>query len=347
MVHPYKSGTDQRLPSVISPYILNPNNLTIVILSLDTQRTISPETNKITMPKAKQKSVTEEVEDDTPLHGVINEEEAKTYRKDLDKILENLAKNIQDNVGNAMELAVKELINRIADHIPSTEEVDPVGILNTIRDPSCLILRNPTEEAIEKLEEVDPDADIPRGEDMVQEIEKMGTLNEQQKHDIGEIFKNLEIAHEYLGRSCGLMAGLSRNLTSKQLILLMKNTIRPLIQINIKEGLLDEPVAGTSREGIIGSEEEKILNSLTPSPSSELIKKEKENSRFRLIAATLAFKIMNKFTTGTSQRKMHERYHVKPKQLALYITGRRYLGGSDRKRRLSEQEEGTPKKSKT
>ena len=70
------------------------------------------------MPKAKQKSVTEEVEDDTPLHGVINEEESKTYRKDLDKILDNLAKNIQDNVGNAMELGVKELINRIADHIP-------------------------------------------------------------------------------------------------------------------------------------------------------------------------------------------------------------------------------------
>ena len=109
-----------------------------------------------------------------------------------------------------MELAVKELINRIADHIPSTEEVDPVGILNTIRDPSCLILRNPTEEAGEKLEEVDPDADIPSAKDIVQDIEKMGTLNEQQKHDIGEIFENLEIAHKYLGRSCGLMAGLSR-----------------------------------------------------------------------------------------------------------------------------------------
>ena len=55
------------------------------------------------MPKAKQKSVTEQVEDDTPLHGVINEEEAKVYRKDR-KILDNLAVNIQDNVGNAMEL---------------------------------------------------------------------------------------------------------------------------------------------------------------------------------------------------------------------------------------------------
>ena len=299
------------------------------------------------MPKAKQKSVAEEVEDDTPLHGVINEEESKIYRKDLDKIFDNLSKNIQGNVGNAMELAIKDLINRIADHIPSAEEVDPVGILNTIRDTSCLILRNPTEEAREKMEEVDPDSDIPSGKDIVQDIENLGTLNEQQKHDIGEIFDNLEIAHEYLGRSCGLMAGLSRSLTSKQLLLLMKTTIRPLIQVNIKEGLLDEPVAGTSRKGILRSEEDEILNSLKPSPSSELIKKEKENSPFRLIAATLAFKIMNKFTTGTSQRKMQERYYIKPKQLALYLTGCRYLGGSDRKRRLSGQEEGTAKKPKT
>ena len=150
------------------------------------------------MPKAKQKSVAE-VEDDTPLHGVINEEESKIYRNDLDKIFDNLSKNIQDNVGNAMELAVKDLINRIACHIPSAEEIDPVGVLNTIRDPSCLILRNPTEEAREKIEEVDPDSDIPSGKDIVQDIENLGTLNEQQKHDIGEIFDNLEIAHEYLG----------------------------------------------------------------------------------------------------------------------------------------------------
>ena len=30
---------------------------------------------------------------------------------------------------------------------------------------------------------------------------------------------------------------------------------------------------------------------------------------------------------------MQDRYDVRPKQLALYLTGRRYMGGSDRKRR--------------
>ena len=98
-----------------------------------------------------------------------------------------------------MELAVKDLKTQIAVHIPSAEEVDPIGILNTIRDPSCLILRKPTEEAREKLEEVDPDSDIPSGKDIIQDIRNLGTLNEQQKHDIGEVFDNLEIAHEYLG----------------------------------------------------------------------------------------------------------------------------------------------------
>ena len=67
------------------------------------------------------------------------------------------------------------------------------------------------------------------------------------------------------------------------------------------------------------------------------------------MAATLAFKILNKFTNGTTQKKMQDRYNIKPKQLALYLTGRRYLGGSDRKRRLSGQDEGasTSKKTKT
>ena len=69
----------------------------------------------------------------------------------------------------------------------------------------------------------------------------MEALKEQQKHDIGEIFDNLKIAHEYLGQACGLMGGLSRTLSSKQLLLLLKTTIRPLIQVNTITGFLDEP----------------------------------------------------------------------------------------------------------
>ena len=60
------------------------------------------------MPKATQKLVADvdEAEEETPLHGAINEEDAKRYRKGLDKVFDDLAKNIKDNIANAMELAI-------------------------------------------------------------------------------------------------------------------------------------------------------------------------------------------------------------------------------------------------
>ena len=87
-----------------------------------------------------------------------------------------------------MELTVIDLTAHITNHIPGVEEVDPKGILNTIRDPSCLILRKQTEEVREKLEEIILESDILRGKDIIQDIEDMGTINEQQKNDIGEVF---------------------------------------------------------------------------------------------------------------------------------------------------------------
>ena len=52
-----------------------------------------------------------------------------------------------------MELAIIDLKTHITKHITGTEEVDAGGILKTIRDPTCLTLREQTEEVREKLEE--------------------------------------------------------------------------------------------------------------------------------------------------------------------------------------------------
>ena len=70
---------------------------------------------------------------------------------------------------------------------------------------------------------------------------------------------------------------------------------------------------------------------LTPDPKASLLCKEKINSTTSLLAATYTFKILNKFRHGTMQKQIQEDYQVKPKQLSLCLTGRKYLGGSDRK----------------
>ena len=123
----------------------------------------------------------------------------KTYRKGLDKVFDDLAKNIKDNIANAMELAIIDLKTHITKHITGTEEVYAGGILKTIRDPTCLTLREQTEEVREKLEEILPDSEIPSGIDIIKNIDDVESLKEEQKRDIGEIVDNLEIAHEYLG----------------------------------------------------------------------------------------------------------------------------------------------------
>ena len=291
----------------------------------------------------------EEAEEDVPLHGMINKDEAWVYRESLDKILEDMAANIENSVANTMELAIIDLRAEIVKQITGAEEVDTGTILKSIWDPTCLALREQTEEVITKPEEILPESETASGGDVIKSIDDVEALTQERQHDIIEIFNNLEIAHEYLGRSCGLMGALSRSLSSKQLLLLLKASIRPLIQINSLAGFLDEPKAGMTGRSFLETKDDGVLATMTPAPSSETLKNEKVNSPTRLVVATLAFKILNKFSSGTTQRKMQDRYDVKPKQLALYLTGRRYLGGSDRRRRLSGQDKGasTSKKTKT
>ena len=145
------------------------------------------------------------------------------------------------------------------------------------------------------------------------------------------------------------MGALSCSLSSRQLLLLLKASVRPLVQINTLTGFLDEPRAGVTGSRLLETRDDRVLTTMTPASSSETIKNERINSPTCLVAATLAFKILNKFADSTTQRKMSERYDIRPKQLALYLTGRRYLGGSDRKRQLSGQDDGvsTSKKMRT
>ena len=52
------------------------------------------------MPKATRKS---RGDDDVPLHGAINEEEARQYSLNLDNIITKLGTDVQDEVQDAMK----------------------------------------------------------------------------------------------------------------------------------------------------------------------------------------------------------------------------------------------------
>ena len=88
-----------------------------VILSLffeDLQEVIS------NIPKASRKMKRED-DDDIPLHGAINEEEAKHYSQNLDSIINKLGTNIRHEVPDAMNGAIQRYKETIATMVPGRQ----------------------------------------------------------------------------------------------------------------------------------------------------------------------------------------------------------------------------------
>ena len=275
--------------------------------------------------------------EETTLHGTINEEEAKIYIQNVDDIFNHMRENIEKGMGNAMEKAIMALKREMEKIIPGIDKADTEAILRAIRD-TCLTIQKQTEEIEAKLEELMPDEDIPEGENIIEDIDEIEELMAQQRQDIGEVFENLGVAHKHLAKSCGLMGVLSWTLSSKQLILLMKASIHPLVQINTLAGLLDD--LKRKRRDLPENTEDRVKATMIPMLVAESIKNEKVNSPTKLLAATFAYKIMQKFTGGTTQCSMQDMYSVKAKYLALYISGHKYMGGMDR---LARKQKATGK----
>lgn len=167
------------------------------------------------MPKATQKSGgVEEGEEETTFHGAGNEkEEAQLQIQAMDTIIEDMASKIEGDP-NAMKKAIRSLKEVSTMVMPGMEEVNPMVVLRTVRDTSCLAIHPYMEEIAERLKEVMPLVEIPRGESVAAEINKMEPLNNEQKAQIGELFEDMEIAHEHLACSCSLLGILSRSLKS-------------------------------------------------------------------------------------------------------------------------------------
>ena len=78
------------------------------------------------MPKTKAKylpveQVAEDLEEEMPLHGVINKDEARLYIDALDAIL-NMAWEIEEGIPRAMENNITTLKQAMVKILPGTEE---------------------------------------------------------------------------------------------------------------------------------------------------------------------------------------------------------------------------------
>ena len=290
------------------------------------------------MPKAMRKS-----SDDTEEYGfspVTNPEEARDHISDLEALIVNIKGKIES--GDTRDLLKQTLENmktRLVATFPSMDTADINIIMNAVKDKEFKVLLPRTEETEALLEELLPENEIPPAADVVRAVRETDTLSGEDQELIAELFDTLESVHDQLATVSGLIGRLACKLKPNQLMLVLKSSIRPLIQLRSTAGVDME--ATTSKPTELPEKQAKRIEMLiTPDPNAPQFKKEKINSPTRLLVATYSFKIVNAFTDGKTQRGLQERYQVKAKQLAACITGRKYLGGTERKRRRSGSDEG-------
>ena len=286
------------------------------------------------MPKANLKSTSSEEEE---LHGFINLTEAKAHVKALEDQMAKIRRKVEEKETTGLLDETLEAFKQIlSDLTPSMQLADTGTIAKAIRDKYFHTLLPRSDEMEETLQEILPDEELPGAPEVIRTAEMKKEMSEEDKILVAELFSNLEVAHDHMATACSLLSRLSRTLDPPQLLTIVHASIRPLIQL--KEVF---PLEVTNRQKktteMPDEQEKRVEILLTPDPQAPLLRREKANSETRLLAATYAFKILSSFGSGTTQKHIQETYTVKAKQFSACLTGRKYLGGSDRRARARKR----------
>ena len=106
------------------------------------------------------------------------------------------------------------------------------------------------------------------------------------------LFDNLSIAHEHLSRVAANMSSLCKAMDPDQLMLIMKCSVRPLVQLSPSPGLFDTPTHKWRKE-LPDDKVERVKDTMTPRENAKELQQEPHYSPTRLLAATMAH-IINK-----------------------------------------------------
>ena len=174
---------------------------------------------------------------------------------------------------------------------------------------------------------------------VIQTMKELESITEDKRALLRELFDSLEVAHMELASACSTLSRLSQKLRPHQLMTVLWASIHPMIQINAMAVLLEPPVV-SRRSDLPDNQYERVQILMTPDPTVKSLRTEKINSPTQLLAAAWVFRILNRLSSGTTQWRMQEVYGICTKQLAACITGKKYLGGTDRKSKTSGGEEG-------
>ena len=167
------------------------------------------------MPKAQRKSVEEE-EDDLPLHGPINEAEAKQYASSLDSIVIKMGQETKDEAQDAMKKAITAYKDEICKMVSGMELANSDMVWRSIKDKLGLCIQPQSDKVKKQLEYIIPGEETPTAGEVLKRLENTDQLTQEDTALICEVFDSLELVHAELASTCSALSRLARNLHPKK-----------------------------------------------------------------------------------------------------------------------------------
>ena len=215
-------------------------------------------------------------------------------------------------------------------------------VLRTIKDPTALYLRQHLMAG--GVEVVDPPEEIPSCEEFLRNLPKR-TRRAEEMAFITDIFEHAAQAHQHLLEVCTNVAVLAKITDKMTLMTVINGAVRPLVQLNVPEGFLN-PLENKKALSSEEEKKEKVKKTVLPVPDATCLKHEPRNGPTRILTAAVWLKLSRKYFNKGTAKEACERFLVRAKQLSWVLTGRKYLGGTQaRKRKTTDEPPAKRKKS--
>ena len=136
---------------------------------------------------------------------------------------------------------------------------------------------------------------------------------------------------------CANISALAKITDKTTLHTIINGAVRPLVQINIPEGFLN--LVEDRRPKTTEEERwEKVWKTVLPVSNAPCLAHELKNSPTHILAVVVWLKLNHKYFNEGTAKEACDRFEVRAKQLSRVLTGRKYLGGTQARKRKATEE---------
>ena len=276
----------------------------------------------------------EEEEEEWPEAGAQNVEEAEQYVDRINNVFDHLSTLFHEDTKTALGQTIQNFKKVVMRQWEMMGDADVDVILRTIKDPTAVYLRQHLTRG--GVEVVDPPEEIPTSPEFIRQLPEKARWAEEMAF-ISDIFEHAAWAHEHLSEVCANVSALAKVTDKATLLSIINSVVWPLVQLNIPEGFLN-PVEDKRAKMTEEERREKVRKTVLPIPNAPCLAHEPRNGPTLILAAAVWLKMSCKYFNEGMAKEACEWFDVRAKQLSRVLTGRKYLGGTQARKRKATKE---------